>query len=66
MNLAESLPQEIARVRDEIIPVYERFPGAQFAVWMMEKDLVEAENALASQDVIAMLRAYDALKGYTL
>lgn len=66
MNLAESLPAEIARVRDEVIPVYERYPGASLALWMMRKDIEVAMKAMASQDVVEMARAYQALKEYEL
>jgi hypothetical protein len=66
VNLAESLPKEIARVRDEVIPVYLKFPGAQLAVWMMNKDIEKAVEAMAGQDTVEMLRAYQALKGYEL
>lgn len=65
-TLAEALPQEIARVRNELIPVYERYPGAGLAVWMMRKDIEKAEQAIAVQDVVEMMRAYEALKGYQL
>ena len=33
---------------------------------MMHKDIEKAEQAIAVQDVVEMMRAYEALKGYEL
>jgi hypothetical protein len=65
-NLAEALPKEIARVRDDLIPVYQKFATGALAVWMMRKDIEKAEQAIAAQDTVEMLRAYQALEGYKL
>ena len=65
-SLGEALPAEMARVRD-MIPIYlESGPGAVFAVAMMRASLDAAAKAMAENDVVAMLRAYEDLKGYTL
>lgn len=66
-TLGEALPAEIARVRDDIMPVYEDIgaPG-MFAVLSMKRDMDLATKALAEGDVIAMLRAYEELKGWKL
>ena len=65
-NLAEALPKEIARVRDELIPIYSKFCTGKLAVWMMRKDIELAEKAITAQDTVEMIRAYQALQGYTL
>jgi hypothetical protein len=65
MNLAEALPIEQARVRD-ILPVYDSIPAGAFAAAMIRQSLAAAEQAAASGDVVAMLRAYEDLKGYEL
>jgi hypothetical protein len=64
MNLAEALPEQQKRVR-QLIPMYESIgPASAFAVACMCESLSQAERAASSGDVIAMLRAYEDLKGY--
>lgn len=64
-TLGDALPKEMARVRDEVMPAYiEIGPAGQFALAFMRHDLDVATRALASGDVIAMLRSYEKLKGY--
>jgi len=64
-SLAEQLPAEQARVR-ELVKEYRSIgPAGEPAARMMEQDLARAETAAASGDVIAMLRAYTALQGWT-
>lgn len=67
-SLAEALPREMARVRDELLPQYlslANTPGVfvGFAVANLRIELDLAAQALASGDVVAMLRSYEALKG---
>lgn len=66
-SLGEALPAEMARVRGEVLPIYESLPkeNGSFGVLMIRTELREAERAIMSGDVIAMLRAYEALKGWT-
>ncbi len=65
-SLAEALPQEMARVRDELMPQYMAIgPAGAPALAMMRADLDRAAKALASGDVIAMLRVYESLKEFT-
>lgn len=64
-TLGDDLPKEMARVRDEVMPAYlEIGPPGRIALAMMRVDLDNAAKALAEGDVIAMIRAYEALKGY--
>lgn len=65
MSLAEALPHEIKRLREEVIPAYRSIgtPG-NFAVAMMEFRITQAEEAIAQGDVVAMLRLYSELKDY--
>lgn len=66
-TLGDALPREMARVRDEVMPPYlEIGPAGRFAIAMMRVDLDRAAAALAEGDVVAMLRAYQALKDYKL
>lgn len=66
-NLGEALPKEQARVR-ELITQY-RDPilkgTGELAARMMELSLQEADKAVMSGDVVAMIAAYQDLKGYT-
>lgn len=65
-TLGDALPKEMARVRDEIMPAYiEIGPAGAFALACMRRDLDAAARAMALGDVVAMLRAHEALKGYT-
>ena len=65
-SLGTALPAEMKRVRDEIMPAYIQI-GAEgaIALAMMRADLDAATKALAEGDLIAMVRSYDSLKGYT-
>jgi hypothetical protein len=64
-TLGEALPKEMARVRDEVMPPYlEIGPMGAFALYMMRADLDRAAKAMAAGDVVAMIGAYEALKGY--
>lgn len=66
-TLGEALPKEMARVRDEIMPAYLEKIGkpGQLAMEMMREDLDAAATAMAEGDVVKMMVAYEALKGYT-
>ena len=66
-SLGTELPKEMARVRDEVLPEYLAIgaPGT-FAVTMIRMNLDKAATAMAEGDVVAMLRAYKALKETTL
>ena len=66
-TLADALPEECARVR-ALQKIY-RDPimhgAGEIAAQMMEASLREADNAMMSGDVVAMLKALEDLKGYT-
>lgn len=67
-TLDVALPREMARVRDEVLPHYldPILMGAgRFAAHMMRADLDAAEKAMMEGDVVAMLRCYESLKGYS-
>lgn len=64
-TLGEALPLEMARVRDELLPMYlEIGPAGTFAVTMMRRDLDAAAKALVEGDLPTMIRVYESLKGY--
>jgi hypothetical protein len=62
-TLADALPREMARVRDELIPAYQSIGSAGlFGLAMLRASLDDAAKAMASGDVSAMVRAYRVLK----
>lgn len=64
-SLADALPREQQRVRD-LIPLYQEIgPAGTPAILLMRASLAQAERAAASGDVVAMLCAYEDLKGYS-
>jgi hypothetical protein len=67
-NLAEALPEEIARVRG-VQAIYKELRSmsnviVEPQIAMMEHAIREATKACAAGDVIAMLRWYEELKGW--
>jgi hypothetical protein len=69
-TLGDALPREMARVRDEVMPPYLKLRGTpgvnvEFALGAMRNALDFAARAMAEGDVVAMLAAYENLKGYT-
>lgn len=65
-SLGETLPREMTRVRDKVLPAYLSIPEGVFAAAMMRHSLDAAQKALAEGDVVAMLGCYEDLKGYEL
>lgn len=66
-TLGDALPREMARVRDGVLPAYiEIGPAGTFAASLMRHSLDGAAKAMASGDVVEMMRAYEILKGYSV
>lgn len=64
-TLGEALPREIARVRDELMPIYQSIgPAGGFALAMMRVALDKAAKALAEGDVVAMIAVYQELREF--
>ena len=64
-TLGTALPKEMARVRDELMPIYQSIgPAGAFALAMMQRALDGATKALAEGDLPAMIRYYDDLKSF--
>ncbi len=62
-SLAEALPKEIERCM-ELCEQYNAIgPAGLFGYTMIRLDITAALKAMAEQDVVAMIRAYEALKG---
>lgn len=66
-SLAEALPKEMARIRDDVMPAYIAIgPSGAFALAMMRRDLDAAAKAMAEGDTVAMIRMLESLRGYKL
>jgi hypothetical protein len=64
-TLGDALPREMARVRDEVLPAYvEIGASGAIAATLMRRSLDLAAKAMAEGDVVAMLAAYEDLRGY--
>lgn len=68
-TLADELPRQMKRVREEVLPAYEELIGMprvnpHFAIASMKHALTEAEKAAAAGDVVAMIRWCEELKGF--
>lgn len=64
-TLADALPKEMARVREVLGRYREIGPAGMFGAAMIEQDLRNADRAVMSGDVIAMLRSLETLRGIT-
>lgn len=64
-SLAEALPEEMARVRTVLGHYKEIGPAGAIGAMFIEQDLQAADRAVMSGDVVAMLQAYETLKGIT-
>jgi hypothetical protein len=65
VNLIEGIQEQTRRVRDELIPMYESIgPAGAFAIAMMRAALKEGEAAIASNDVVRMVRACKSLEEF--
>lgn len=62
-NLAEALPVEQARVRKVRDTYCEVGPAGFLGTVIIDRALERAEHAVASGDVIAMIRSYEELRG---
>ena len=63
-TLGDELPKEQARCRELLIVYKEIGASGAFGAAMIEQSLREADQAVISGDVVAMLRAYARLKNH--
>ena len=64
-TLGEALPEEMARVRDKVMPAYVSIgPAGAWALVAMRADLDAAAKALAEGDTVEMLRLYESLRDF--
>lgn len=63
INVIEGIQAQCNRCR-ELIKQYEEIgPAGAFGKLMIQQDITEGEAAIASGDVVRMIRAYEALEG---
>lgn len=62
-SLAEALPKEMARAREVLGHYRDIGPAGMFGAAFIEQDLRAADKAVMSGDIVAMLQAYETLKG---
>jgi hypothetical protein len=64
-SLGEALPIEMARVRDEVLPMHlEIGASGAFAAHAMRAALDDAAKAMISGDLVGMIAAYKSLQGF--
>ena len=63
-TLGDELPKQQARCRKLLVIYKEIGPSGAFGAAMIEQSLREADQAVISGDVVAMLRAYARLKNH--
>lgn len=63
ITLADALPAEQRRVRELLVEYVSLGPVGSFGAAMLRQTLARADQAAMSGDVVAMLRAYEDLKG---
>lgn len=62
-TLADELPKQMARVRDELLPHYDAIgPAGAFGAAMIRAELDRAAKAMAEGDTVEMIRVCQALK----
>jgi len=64
-TLGDALPKEMARVREVLGHYREIGPAGVFGATFIELDLREADRAVMSGDLVAMLIAYKKLQEIT-
>ena len=62
-TLGDALPREIERCQELLVAYAEIGPAGAFGAAMIRADIAAAHKAMMEGDVVAMLRAYEALKG---
>jgi molybdopterin converting factor small subunit len=69
-TLGDALPREMTRVRTKVLPAYYEIlrenPLTIVTINLMNASLDRAQTALAEGDVLAIMLAYEDLKGYEL
>ena len=62
-TLGTALPKEIERCQELLTQYATIGPSGAFGYWAISKDIAEAQKAIMEGDCVAMIRAYEKLKG---
>lgn len=62
-TLADALPKEIERCQELLMQYAAIGPVGTFGATMIRREIDAAHKAMMEGDVVAMIRAYEALKG---
>ena len=62
-TIGDALPREIERCQELLVAYAEIGPAGAFGAAMIRRDIAAAHKAIMEGDVVAMIRAYEALKG---
>ena len=66
-NLIEVLQNKVAEMREEYLPVYQTIgPAGAFVVAMVHSAIQKAEQAVATMDVVEMVRSLQELRNFKL
>lgn len=61
-SVGEDFPNQLARARTILGQYKDIGPAGQFGAMMIEQTIQEADRAIASGDIVEILRSYEALK----
>lgn len=64
-TLADALPEQMRRVRDDLLPLYDAIPTGIFAATLMRQELDRATKAIMEGDTVQMLRSFESLKEFS-
>ena len=65
-NLIEAIQSECNRLREVVLPEYDKIPTGVFAATLMRESIKKAEAAVASGEVVEMVKALDDVKSWNL
>lgn len=62
-SVGEDMPNQQARARELLTEYHKIGPAGKFGVYMIEQALRRADAALASGDVVEIVKSYQELRG---
>lgn len=65
-NLVEAIQEQCNRLRESVLPEYDKIPTGVFAATLMRESIKRAEKAIASGDAVECIAALKELRGWKL
>ena len=65
-NLISAIQEECNRLRDHVLPEYDKIPHGELAATLMRQSIKVAEAAIAGGDVVLCVKCLKDLQSYTL